>query len=174
LSAKEPIVSFSEFDPDRIVVGIEEIQRLIPHREQMLLLDGILFLDSQTWRAVGFHDVRADEFWVRGHFPHRPLMPGVIICECAAQLSAYMASHNHSVDGIMGLGGLQDIRFRAPVVPGQRLILMLQQMKFRRNVISFYRFQAYVDRQLVADGELIGSAIPPPQTEGSAGTSNDG
>ena len=155
---KEPIVSFSDFSFDRPHADREQIKLVNPHRHEMLLLDGILFYTEE--RAVGYKDVRDDEFWVRGHFPDRPLMPGVLICECAAQLSSYFALESKLVDnGYIGLGGLETIRFRGPVVPGDRLVVMLKKAKVRRNAMFTADFQGYVDQTLVVDGLIKGVAL---------------
>lgn len=136
----------------------DEILEVNPHRFEMMLLDGILYLSDD--RAVGFLDVKEEAFWVRGHFPQRPLMPGVLICESAAQLSSYFALKTGLVeDGMVGLGGLESIRFRAPVVPGDRLVLMLQKGKARRNAMFSAAFQGFVDQNLVADGTIKGVAL---------------
>ena len=124
----------------------------------MLLLNGIVFEDEN--RAAGFLDVRADAFWVRGHFPDRPLMPGVLICESAAQLSSYFAIRQTLVThGFVGLGGLSDVRFRNPVVPGDRLILMLKKGKTRVNALFHAEFQGFVNETLVVDGLIKGVAL---------------
>ncbi|MEM9943547.1 MAG: 3-hydroxyacyl-ACP dehydratase FabZ family protein [Planctomycetota bacterium] len=155
---KSTLVDFSEFDHDNVIVGQEEICSVNPHRFEMLLIDGILLIDDD--RAVGFKDVKDDEFWIRGHFPDKPLMPGVLICECAAQLSCYYASTRNLVDsGYIGLGGLENIRFRGPVVPGDRLTVMLKKGKVRRNVMFNAAFQGYVGQDLVVDGSIKGVAL---------------
>ena len=87
-------------------------------------------------------------------------MPGVLICECAAQLSSYFALTNKMVDeGYVGLGGLESIRFRAPVCPGDRLTVMLRKGKVRHNVLFTAEFQGYVGRNLVVDGVIKGVAL---------------
>ncbi|MEQ1903113.1 MAG: 3-hydroxyacyl-ACP dehydratase FabZ family protein [Pirellulaceae bacterium] len=157
---KNFIVDFSEFDEHKIVCGRTEIERLNPHRFELSLLDGILFEDWESGRFVGFHDVRDDEFWVRGHFPNFPLMPGVLICETAAQLCSYFATKAKVFDSrIIALGGLDEIRFRAPVRPGNRLITMLKRERARENVMISGRFQCYVNRELACDGLIKGVGI---------------
>ncbi len=155
---KDAILDFSKFDPDKVLVSQEEICKINPHRYELMLLDGILYFDDDY--AVGFKDLSEDSFWVRGHFPGKPLMPGVLICECAAQLSSYFALVNKMVDnGFVGLGGLENIRFRNAVVPGDRLIVMLKKGKVRRNAMFTADFQGYVDGTLVVDGMIKGVAL---------------
>lgn len=155
---KEPLVDFSKFDFDNPVADRDEILKINPHRFEMMLLDGILFSDENY--AVGYRDVGSDEFWVRGHFPNRPLMPGVLICECAAQLSAYFATVSKMVDsGVVGLGGLEEVKFRGPVEPGDRLIVMLKKGKVRRNRMFTADFQGWVKDQLVVSGIVKGVAL---------------
>lgn len=155
---KTSFVSFDDFSHDRVLVDRDGIKQINPHRFEMLLLDGILFNNEQN--SVGFIDVTSEMFWVRGHFPGRPLMPGVLMCECAAQLSAYFAITNNLVDeGVVGLGGLEGVRFRGPVVPGDRLTVMLNRGKVRRNVMFSAEFQGFVGKTLVVDGTIKGVAL---------------
>ena len=141
-----------------MLVDREGIKAVNPHRFELLLLDGVLYCSED--RAVGYLDVQPDAFWVRGHFPDRPLMPGVLICESAAQLSSYYAIKTGLVsNGVVGLGGLSDVRFRNPVVPGNRLLLMLKKGKARVNAMFNAEFQGFVDGTLVVDGVIKGVAL---------------
>ena len=156
--AKETLVAFSDFDHDKVLVDSDGIRKVNPHRFEMQLLDGILYFTPEL--AVGFVDLTDEAFWVRGHFPDRPLMPGVLICECAAQLSSYFALTNKMVDdGYVGLGGLENVRFRGPVAPGDRLTVMLRRGKVRHNVLFTAEFQGYVGQTLVVDGVIKGVAL---------------
>ena len=155
---KDPILPFESIDESNVVADLDAVLGINPHRHEMRLLDGVLTMSED--HAVGFRDVSNDEFWVRGHFPDRPLMPGVLICECAAQLSSYFAIKNKLVDnGYVGLGGLEEIRFRGPVVPGNRLLIMLAKGKVRRNRMFTAKFQGFVDQSLVVDGIIRGVAL---------------
>lgn len=159
-TSKEQIVAFSDFDPNVSIATKSDIEQINPHRHELALLDGILFEDKESGRAVGYHDVRDDEFWVRGHFPEKALMPGVVICECAAQLCAYFAKRSKLLeDCIIALGGLDEVKFRGPVVPGDRLITMLEKTKGRRNVLIVGRFQCFVGEELVVEGVIKGVAL---------------
>ena len=156
--AKDLFVEFSEFDTNKVLIDREGINSVNPHRFEMMLLDGILYMDDD--RAVGYIDVKEDAFWVRGHFPEKPLMPGVLICECAAQLCSYFSMSWKIVEtGYVGLGGLESVRFRGPVVPGDKLILMLKKGKVRQNALFFAEFQGYVNETLVVDGVIKGVAL---------------
>ena len=155
---KEALVDFSKFDVNNPIADVEQVKAVNPHRFELRLLDGVLLLTDET--AVGYLDVVEDAFWIRGHFPEKPLMPGVLICECAAQLSSYFAIKSNLVDnGYVGLGGLSDIRFRGPVVPGDQLIVMLKRGKVRRNMMFSADFQGWVDGKLVVDGVIKGVAL---------------
>lgn len=157
MSERDPIVDFSEFDLNRVIADKEAVQKLIPQRFEMSQLDGILFEDADQTRGVGFKDATQNEFWVRGHMPGFALMPGVLICECAAQVMAYFAKKFKYFDqGMVGFGGINNVRFRGMVRPGDRLVLMVARRRLRRNTMVVCDFEAYVDKNLVAEGELKG------------------
>ena len=157
---KPPIVDFSLFDVNKVIHGKDEVEKINPHRFELSLLDGILFTDWDVGRAVGFHDVPTEPFWARGHFPGRPMMPGVLICECAAQLCAWFASSTGVMGGsLIGLGALNEVRFRAPVQPGDKLIVALRREKFRKNFLINGYFQGYVNQELAVEGQITGVAI---------------
>ena len=91
-------------------------------------LTAIVFDDVERGICVGYKDVSPHEFWVRGHMPGMPLMPGVIMCEAAAQLCSYhVQKHNLLGAEMVGFGGLDDVRFRGTVVPGDRLVIACEQ-----------------------------------------------
>ena len=134
------------------------IRQIIPHRGDIEQLDGIIYEDEPLGRMVGFKDVRADEFWVDGHIPGRPLFPGVLMIESAAQLASIYMKHLMKAEGFIGFGGVDKIRFRQAVTPGQRMYIILQ-----KNWIRHGRFhcsvQGVVDGVICFEGDIIGVAM---------------
>ncbi len=159
---KSPIVDFQDFDINRVIHDKAAVESINPHRFELSLLDGILFEDWEGFRAVGFHNVPENPFWARGHFPGRPMMPGVLICECAAQLCSWFAAKTGLLgNNLIALGALDDVRFRAPVLPGSKLVVALHRERYRQNVLINGAFQGFVDQELVVEGMIKGVAIPP-------------
>ena len=158
---KSLIVGFDEFDANHIIANRQDIEEHIPQRFEMAQLDGVLFEAPEGRRSVGFKEITPDEFWVRGHMPDFPLMPGVIMCEAAAQLIAYLAGkYKFKDEGIVGFSGINNVRFRSMVVPGDRFVVMVGVRKLRRNVMVICDFQGFVDQTLVVDGEVRGIILP--------------
>ena len=110
------ILDFSEYDLENVIADIEEIRRWNPQRYEMEHLTAICHDDSARNVCVGYKDLGPDEFWIRGHMPGFPLMPGVIMCESAAQLASYHTRKHTLMQGDMvGFGGLEKVRFRGVV-----------------------------------------------------------
>ena len=112
--------------------------------------------------CVGYKDVTDQEFWVRGHFPGMPLMPGVLMCEAAAQMCSYYAKRFDLLGGVkvVGFGGLEDVRFRDPVRPGDRLYIVCKMVRVRIGAIIVCRFQGFVRNTLVVEGLIKGIPLP--------------
>lgn len=162
MADNQPIVEFSLFDMSRPIADKPVVENNIPQRFEMSQLDGILYEDRETLRAVGFKHLTQQEFWVRGHMPDFALMPGVMMCEAAAQVIAYMASRfDFSDEGIMAFGGLDRVRFRGMVLPGDTLITMVAVRRLRRNTLVICDFQGYVGTRMVVDGEIMGAVLRP-------------
>ena len=154
------------FDPDQLdfdnpIADIEAIRELNPQRFDMEHLTAILEEDLSRAACVGYKDVSEDEFWTSGHMPGMPLMPAVIQLEAVAQLASYFTQRHDKLGAEMvGFGGVDETRFRDIVVPGDRLILMIQLQKARRNRMIVAAFQGVVDGKLVFDGIIRGIPIP--------------
>jgi len=96
----------------------EEIKNILPHRQNMLLIDDVEFIDGT---AVGHYTVRGDEFFLRGHFPGNPIVPGVILCEILAQSACILLKDNIASGQIPVYTGLNNVKFRSPVKPGDTI-----------------------------------------------------
>ena len=161
LNAKELLIDVSQLDLTRVTADLEEIRRYNPQRFEAEQLTAIVYEDKKELLCVGYKDVTDHEFWVRGHMPGMPLMPGVIICEAAAQMCSYFTL-KYDLLGcqVVGLGGLEEVRFRDPVRPGDRLVLACKQLRVRRGAMIVCRFQGFVNGVMVADGKIKGIPLP--------------
>ena len=137
------------------MIGYHEIAALLPHRFPFQFIDRVLEFEDGV-RIVALKNVSINEPFFRGHFPEQPLMPGVLICEALAQAGALLA--HRSTDGVgpgrVGvLAGLDHVRFRRPVVPGDQLRLEVTLLKRRRPMWKM-RGTARVGNHIVAEAEL--------------------
>lgn len=153
----------SRFDPSKIVVGKDEIRKVNCQRFEMEHLDGILHIDPAGTYLVGYKEVRADEFWVRGHIPGMPLLPGVIMLEAAAQLCSYYAmTHGVIKPGTMlGFAGIEEFRFRGPARPGDHLIIVAKGERLNRRQ-SIFDVQGFVNGNMIFHGKIIGMPLDTP------------
>lgn len=132
----------------------EAIMRVIPHRDPFLLLDRVTELEPGV-RGVGELDVRADAFWVPGHFPEHAVMPGVLIVEAMAQVGAMALLSMPENDGrIAFFAGIDKVRFKRQVVPGDTLVMEIVITK-ARGAIGFGEARAFVDGELACSGTLM-------------------
>ena len=109
------------------------ILKVNPQCYEMQQLDGILWYDKDKKLILGYKDVTEHEFWVRGHIPGRPLMPGVIMVECAAQLLSFFVKKIFQEEGFIGFAGIDETKFRSVVEPGQRLYLLGKITKYKKK-----------------------------------------
>src|SRR5262249_31686644 len=121
----DPIIDLASLDFSKAVAGKDGLRKYNPQRFEMEQIDAIIHLDKETKIIVGYKDVRADEFWCKGHMPGYPLFPGVLMCEAAAQLvSYYIVDADLLTADYVVFGGMDNIRFRGAVRPGDRLVLL--------------------------------------------------
>jgi 3-hydroxyacyl-[acyl-carrier-protein] dehydratase len=134
-------------------IGREEIEAILPHRDPFLLLDEVVELEPGK-RVVARKKVRDDEFWARGHFPGRPVMPGVLIVEAMAQAGAVAVLSEEENRGRLALfAGIDDVRFKRIVEPGDELELTCE-LEVVRGPIGRGKARATVDGKLAARGTL--------------------
>ena len=161
MAEKEFLIDLSQIDFDKPIATIDDIRKVNPQRFEMEQLTAVVYVDPKVWACVGYKDVTEQEFWVRGHMPGLPLMPGVVMLEAIAQLCSYVTqAHDLLGAEMVGFGGLEEVRFRDPVLPGDRLILMCVLDKVRRGRMIVCRFQGVVKDRVVIEGVLKGIPIP--------------
>jgi len=155
---RPPILPPEGFGPDCPVIGDrDEIRRFVPQRDTFEMLHGILHYDP-SGVAVAYRDVRDDEHWVSGHIPGMPLFPGVLMIETAAQLCCYLF-HKVKQDGrFFAFGGVDSVRFRGTVEPGDRIVIMTKTRRIRRHLGQF-ETQAFVGSQMVYEGIVTGMVL---------------
>jgi 3-hydroxyacyl-[acyl-carrier-protein] dehydratase len=161
MAGKQLICDLSTIDFDNVIADIHEIRKYNRQRFEMEQLTAIVYEDTERNICAGYKDITTEEFWVKGHMPNMPLMPGVIMLEAAAQLcSFFVQRHGLMGTAVVGFGGLEDVRFREPVIPGDRLVLMSQLTRVRSNRMLVSRFQGVVKESVVVEGTMKGIPIP--------------
>jgi 3-hydroxyacyl-[acyl-carrier-protein] dehydratase len=139
-------------------IDIVEILNVLPHRYPFVMVDRILSLELGK-EIVGLKNVTINEPFFQGHFPARPVMPGVLILEGMAQVGGIMAYYSNPQtigNKLLYFAGIDKARFRKPVVPGDQLIFTLQLVKQKRAIMVMGATAA-VDGQVVAEAELMAS-----------------
>jgi len=137
------------------VYDIGQIQQILPHRYPFLLVDKIIELEPKV-RIVGVKQVTINEHFFQGHFPNAPVMPGVLQIEALAQVGAILALREFEDrdSKIPFFSGIENARFRRPVVPGDTLILEVTALRIGSKVQKM-RGEARVDGQITAEAEIM-------------------
>ena len=149
------LFDISDIDLNHIQYDVAAIEKVNPHRGDMRMLDGVIYLSPGMNEAVAFKDCRADEFWVPGHIPGRPIFPGVLMVEAAAQIASFVTILRRSDVKFVGFAAVDSVKFRGQVTPGDRLLIVAKEVEFRpRRVIC--ACQGLVNGTIVFEGQVTG------------------
>ncbi|GAB4238116.1 MAG: 3-hydroxyacyl-ACP dehydratase FabZ [Elainellaceae cyanobacterium] len=148
---------------DRIVdIPAEQIYQLLPHRYPFALVDRIIAY-TPGQQATGLKNVTINEPFFQGHFPHYPIMPGVLIIEAMAQVGGFVATQMPGIEaGLFVFAGINKARFRRPVRPGDQLLITVELIQIKGDRFGKMKADAKVSGQPAAEGELLFSIIATP------------
>jgi 3-hydroxyacyl-[acyl-carrier-protein] dehydratase len=136
------------------MLDIIEIQKILPHRYPFLYVDRVLEIEPGK-RLVAIKNVSFDEHFFQGHFPGKPIMPGVLIVEAMAQASGILVHKTvESDDNMVYFMSIDKVKFRRPVVPGDQLVLEVEPLQVRGKVYKF-KGEAKVDGKVVCEAEFM-------------------
>jgi len=139
-------------------IDIMGIMKYLPHRYPFLLVDKILLIEPGK-EITGIKNVTINEPFFQGHFPNRPVFPGVLILEGMAQVGGVLAFHTYPEsigEKLIYFAGIDKARFRRPVGPGDQVVMKLVLLKHKRSIMMMHG-EAFVDDQLVAEADLMAS-----------------
>ena len=152
------IVDLASIDLTRDVVPEEELRSILPHRHEFQMLDGICHLDVEKKCAVGYKDWGTDAWWGRGHIPGRPLMPGVLMIESAAQVASFLIkkTSDWEIDRFIGLAGLDNVRIRGTIEPPPRVYFVSGNLRISGRRMARMPAQVFCNGTMTMEMELIG------------------
>ncbi len=144
---------------NHLQLSSEDILGLLPHRYPFALVDKVIEHVIGE-RAVAIKNITINEPQFQGHFPNRPLMPGVLIVESMAQVGGVIVSQMPDLPkGLFVFAGINNVKFRKPVVPGDQLIITCELISIKRKRFGKINSEAHVDGKLVCSGELMFSLV---------------
>ncbi len=143
------------------ILDVNKIREIIPHRYPFLLVDRITYIEPGI-KAKGYKNITTNEPFFQGHFPGNPIMPGVLIIEALAQLGCVAMLAKEEYKNMIGLfAGIDNVRFKKQVVPGDKLELSVELLKLK-GPIGKFKGEAKVDDQLAAEAEVLFAIAPKP------------
>ena len=152
------IIDPKDLDLSTIVVDLEQIRKVNPQRYEMEQLTAIVLIDEERNIIAGYKDLKEDEWWVPGHIPGRPLMPGVLMIEAAAQLCGYYYYVLGHHSGFLGFAAVDEVKFRNTVPPGSRLVTVGRMRTITKRKCVF-EAQSFVDDKMVFEATVTGMII---------------
>lgn len=157
-SPKAALFEIGGLDLGSRVADRAQIERMNPHRHEMALLDEVIWISEDFHCALGRHRCRDDAFWVRGHFPGLPLMPGVLQVEAGAQLACFLWNRQQPEPKVAAFLRIEDAAFRRSVVPGDELLILCKEVKLsRRRFVS--DIQGLVEGQVAFQARISGMVL---------------
>ena len=150
------LFDISAIDLNNIVFDQEAIREQNPQRGAMEHLNSINYVHAELGRIIGRKEVRDDEFWVPGHIPGRPLLPGVIMIEAGAQLASFYTKKIMGWTGFIGFGGVEDCKFRQQVVPGDTMYILGQKIWERHRRVGC-KIQGIVKGSMAFEATIVGA-----------------
>lgn len=159
------LMDISDIDLSREAASMDAVREANPQRFEFEQLTRVVHIAPEVGEAIGVREIGDDEFWIRGHIPGRPLFPGVLMCEAAAQLGTYLYKQclTELAGRFVGFGGLDKVRFRGTVQPGDTLILVAKAERIRARQGVFQTQGLLVkdgEVDLVFEARVIGVPMP--------------
>lgn len=152
------LFDLSGIDINKVLYGPDVIRTVNPQRGDMEMLQAVTHVDAVNQQLVGYKDITENEFWVAGHIPGRPLFPGVLMIELAAQLACFYTKYVLKWDGFIGFGACDEVKFRQQVVPGQRLHVLCKH-EYSRHRRCACSTQGIINGTLAFEAKIVGTQL---------------
>jgi 3-hydroxyacyl-[acyl-carrier-protein] dehydratase len=162
--SRRPLFDLSSVNLSARLVSRRDLERWNPHRGGMAMLDWVVWHSPDFTRGLGLKIVRSDEFWVEGHFPGKPMFPGVLMIETGAQLASYLYNSRFAKPKLPVFIRIEDAAFRSAVVPGDELFLLCKDVKFAdKRFVS--DIQGLVNGKVAFEARITGMSGAMPASE---------
>ncbi len=152
------LFDLSQIDLTQVAFDKNDISEVNPQSHEMSQLDAVIWADREKLLILGYKDITENEFWIRGHIPGRPIMPGIVMVEAAAQVSSFFMKRIYGLKGFIGFSGIDKTKFRETVVPGDRLYLLGHICRIRSRQFSS-NVQGVVNGKIAFDTIVSGMRV---------------